>query len=62
MRDPARIDDFCDRLATQWKKAPDWRFGQLLSNILGDDLGHYYYIEDNEIIDDIEGYFVGKKS
>ncbi len=33
MRDPKRIDKFCDELAVIWKeKVPDWRFGQLMSN------------------------------
>ena len=35
MRDPNRIDKYCERLAAMWKKVPDWRFGQLLSNLLG---------------------------
>ena len=34
MRDPKRIDKFCWRLAEAWKKAPDWRFGQLMVNCL----------------------------
>lgn len=33
MRDPKRIDKFCNELAAIWKSnAPDWRFGQLMSN------------------------------
>ena len=33
MRDPNRIDKFCNELAAIWKSnAPDWRFGQLMSN------------------------------
>lgn len=35
MRDPARIDKFCDELKQVWRKFPDWRFGQLMSNMLG---------------------------
>ena len=30
MRDPKRIDDFCDRLKAVWHTVPDWRFGQLM--------------------------------
>ena len=29
MRDPERIDKFCERLAKAWENYPDWRFGQL---------------------------------
>lgn len=36
MRDPKRIDDFCDRLKAVWHTVPDWRFGQLMVNLLGD--------------------------
>lgn len=58
MRDPKRIDKFCWRLAEAWKKVPDWRFGQLMSNILGE----YYtqtkidpfFTEDDEFIEFIE--------
>lgn len=33
MRDPNRIDKFCNELAAMWKSnATDWRFGQLMSN------------------------------
>lgn len=33
MRDPARIQRICDKLAEEWSKTPDLRFGQLLVNI-----------------------------
>lgn len=33
MRDPMRIDKFCQRLAAVWKTVPDWRFGQLMVNL-----------------------------
>ena len=35
MRDPKRIDEFCDELKALWHCVPDWRFGQLMSNMLG---------------------------
>lgn len=34
MRDPNRIEVFLEKLGEEWKKVPDWRFGQLLSNFL----------------------------
>lgn len=33
MRDLKRIDKFCDLLKEIWKRVPDWRFGQLISNL-----------------------------
>ena len=35
MRDPKRIDKFCDELKTMWKSVPDQRFGQLMVNFFG---------------------------
>lgn len=45
MRDPNRIDVFCSELAAVWHKVPDWRFGQLVANVLGRDP---FYIEDED--------------
>lgn len=37
MRDPKRIHKFCNELATIWaENVPDWRFGQLMMNALGE--------------------------
>lgn len=57
MRDPARIDEFCNRLAAAWKHdVPDWRFGQLMYNLF-DSLGKDpFFIEDDQMIDYIESY------
>ena len=34
-RDPKRIKAFCDQLAEIWEsQCPDWRFGQLICNVL----------------------------
>lgn len=36
VRDPNRIYIFCNELASIWAtKAPDWRFGQMMMNVLG---------------------------
>lgn len=45
MRDPNRIDEFCAELAAVWHKVPDWRFGQLVANVLGVDP---FYVEDED--------------
>ena len=56
MRDPKRIKKFCDRLAKAWETAvPDWRFGQLISNILGG--CDPFFVEDDKMIEGIEKYF-----
>lgn len=59
MRDPARIDRFCQRLAELWKKVPDWRFGQLISNVLGAFGKDPFYIEDDKLLEFFESYFGG---
>ena len=54
MRDPKRIDKFCDLLKEIWKRVPDWRFGQLISN-LGRQLEwtRFYYAEDEEFMNEL---------
>lgn len=56
MRDPKRIDEFCDLLKKIWKRVPDWRFGQLISN-LGKQLewtpGGFFYAEDEEFMNEL---------
>lgn len=52
MRDPNRIDDFCERLAAVWHKYPDWRFGQLFLNLPFRKDPFFY--EDDEMIELIE--------
>lgn len=54
MRDPKRIQKFCNQLAEIWSKVPDWRFGQLVVNVLGRDP---FYIEDDRAMKCFEIYF-----
>ena len=60
MRDPRRISDFCNRLARVWEQVPDWRFGQLMSNVLGDYYAQtkrdIFFPEDEEMIRFFEQY------
>ena len=60
MRDPKRIRKFCDRLATAWEQVPDWRFGQLISNVLGEYVAEtqkdIFFPEDEELISFFEKY------
>lgn len=56
MRDPQRIDPMMSEMATLWKeKAPDLRFGQLMSNfflIIGDP----FYCEDDDLLEMFREY------
>ena len=58
MRDPKRIDKFCDLLKEIWKRVPDWRFAQSISN-LGSHLEWtprgFLYAEDAELTNELSG-------
>ena len=59
MRDPERIDKFCERLAKAWKNYPNWRFGQLMVNILSEMMAQGrdpFFPEEDEMILFIEDY------
>lgn len=36
MRDPNRIEPFLDKLQELWQRYPDYRFGQLIMNLVRD--------------------------
>ena len=57
MRNPNRIDPFLERLGKVWKQVPDWRFGQLMVNILGSLPKDPFFPEDDEMIEYFENYF-----
>ena len=60
-RDPKRIRKYCARLAACWETVPDWRFGQLISNVLGEYVAEtgrdIFFPEDEELIGFFEKYF-----
>lgn len=56
MRDPKRIRKFCNRLAAVWEQLPDWRFGQLMVNALGEMKRDPFFPEDDEMIEYLEKY------
>lgn len=56
MRDPKRIKKFCNRLAAAWEQLPDWRFGQLMMNALGEMKRDPFFPEDDEMIEYLEHY------
>ena len=58
MRNPNRIDEFCKELATIWKtECPDWRFGQLICNVMGTCTRDPFFYEENEMMEVFERYF-----
>lgn len=59
MRNPNRIDDFCDKLKSYWKIVPDWRFGQLICNVFGEMCTEQdpFVIEEPEMIKIFEKFF-----
>lgn len=61
MRDPKRIKEFCEQLAAIWERVPDWRFGQFVSNVLGqvqtEKKRDIFFIEDDEMLTAVKAYF-----
>ena len=58
MRDTNRIYKFCNELARLWSQVPDWRFGQLITNITNDmQSTEFFYIEDDEMMKVIKSCF-----
>ena len=60
MRNPDRIKPFLNRLEKVWNKVPDWRFGQLISNVFVSMDRDPFYPEDDEMITYFEKYFEEK--
>lgn len=48
MRDPDRIDRILVALGDLWKTVPDWRLGQVVSNLLGPGRQDVFFTEDDE--------------
>ena len=48
MRNPKRIDRISYKLATAWSMVPDWRLGQLVSNLMGPGVRDVFFVEDDE--------------
>lgn len=58
MRDPARLDDFYNRIKEAHRQVPDMRIGQLWMNILAEHCAIYrrdaFYTEDDEFVSAFE--------
>jgi len=55
MRDPARIENFCNQLKLLWLQHPELRFGQIVSNAIPEDC--LFYVEDDVALDRIKTSF-----
>lgn len=64
MRDINRIKEFCDELAEIWEtNCPDWRFGQLISNVFGQMRSEgkdCFFPEEKEMMEYFKNYFSPK--
>lgn len=64
MRDPNRIDEFILKVGEIWKEhCPDWRFGQLLSNMLPgmiNNHGDMFFWEEEDFLKYLEEEFDGE--
>lgn len=60
MRDPNRIDPLLSKLGEAWKKHPDQRFGQFMSNFFGMCRRDPFHPEDDEWMVAIQAVIDGK--
>ena len=65
MRDPKRIPQFLDELKGIWGAFPDLRFGQMIINVIKQEMSsgndcvdeqNFYYIEDEELLKHFRNY------
>lgn len=61
MRNPNRIPKYMDRLEAIWKKVPDYRLGQFMSNMMSiyysETHRDPFFPEDEDFMTVIENYF-----
>ena len=62
MRKVERIDTFCNELAKVWKEnCPDWRFGQLMVNVLNSMPKDPFFPEEDEMLQFFKDFFAPKE-
>lgn len=61
MRDKNRIRPFLDKLGDYWGKVPDWRFGQFMVNFLNSLPRDPFFIEEDEMLEELEKFFEEKE-
>lgn len=59
MRDPNRIDKFLTKFGEYWKQVPDWRFGQVVENVMRNTSSttQTFFIEDEDFIKNMKSFF-----
>lgn len=58
VRDKKRIKPFMNELAEIWEtQCPDWRFGQLMSNVLNSLQRDPFFYEEEEMLKEFKKYF-----
>ena len=58
MRDIKRIKPFMEELTKIWEEqAPDWRFGQLMSNVLNSMPNDPFFYEEKDMLKYFKDYF-----
>ena len=61
MRNKKRIKKFCDELACIWENhCPDWRFGQMICNVMGEMASNGidpFFPEEDVMINYFKNYF-----
>lgn len=57
MRDKNRIKPFMEEITKYWEEVPDWRFGQLISNVLDMLTVDKFFLEDEEVLEVFRKYF-----
>lgn len=60
MRDKNRIKPFLKILEQCWNEAPDWRFGQLMMNFLGQLPRDPFFYEEDEMEEELKKFFLEK--
>lgn len=63
MRDPNRIDKILEVLGDVWKIVPDWRFGQLISNLqyfYNSKDGDCFFVEDDKMYEFLKSLAIDK--
>lgn len=62
MRKKERIKPFMEEMAKIWESnCPDWRFGQLMVNVLNSFEIDPFFIEEEEMLERFKKYFKEKK-
>jgi hypothetical protein len=56
-RSPDRIPDVMSAIQGVWARFPDWRFGQLISNIMDYSTKKQFFIEDNDFMLALDLFF-----